>query len=115
MPVLSNTVRDSGLGTLTGSRTFHICTSEPANFAGVASVTVGNAAITLPSPSDATPTGRRIVVPAITTGTATASGTVTHYAIVDGSTLLAANATSNSLAVVNGNTFTTTSFNITLP
>jgi hypothetical protein len=116
MPFLNNSIRDSGLATLTGSRTLHICTSEPTTYSEATStLTVGNAAITLPSASDATPTGRRIVVPAVTDGSATATGTATHYAIVDGSTLLAANALSNSLAVASGNTFTTTTFDITLP
>ena len=118
MPFLNDSIRNNGLSTLSGSRVLHICSSEPTDFTQASStLTLGNSAITLPATSAASPTGRQVTVPAITSGNATAAGTATAYAIVDVATsaLLVANALSNSLAVANGNTFTTNAFNIVIP
>jgi len=58
-----------------------------------------------------------VTIAAITDGAVTATGTATHYAIVDtvNSRLLATGSLSASQAVTNGNTFTLTSTTIGIP
>lgn len=67
---------------------------------------------TIAIPSDKAGGGREIVFAAITDGSVTADGTATHWAVVDGTRLLATGTLSSSQAVTNGNTFTLTSFAI---
>ena len=72
---------------------------------------------TVSAPADRTGGGREVTVSAITDGSVTASGTATHYALVDqsNSRLLATGSLSASQAVTSGNTFTLTSFKIGIP
>ena len=59
--------------------------------------------------------GRRVIVPAITDGTVTETGTATHWALTNGSdTLLATGALSASQAVTDGNEFTLDAISITI-
>lgn len=59
--------------------------------------------------------GRRVIVPAITDGTVTGSGTATHWALSDGSAvLIACGPLSASQAVTSGNTFTLDAISITI-
>lgn len=59
--------------------------------------------------------GRRVIVPAITDGTVTETGTATHWALTNGSdTLLATGALSSSQAVTDGNEFTLDAISITI-
>lgn len=59
--------------------------------------------------------GRRVIVPAITDGSVTNSGTATHWALTDGaSILIATGALSSSQAVTSGNTFTLDAISITI-
>lgn len=119
MAFLNNLVLDNGLSVITsGAQKLHICSSEPTTYAGVASVTLGNKANpSVSSPTARSPSGRKVVVSAITDGAVTATGTATAWAIVDdtNSRLLAAGALAGSQAVTSGNTFTLTSFDIGIP
>lgn len=119
MPYLNPRVLDLGLNVLDTEAThLHICSSEPASFAAVAGVTLGNkSALSIGAPADATPSGRKVTVAAITDGSVTATGTASHWAITDttNSRLLAAGTLSASQAVTSGNTFTTGAFDVTLP
>ena len=59
--------------------------------------------------------GRRVIVPAITDGTVTETGTATHWALTDGSAILVATgALTSSQAVTDGNTFTLDAISITI-
>lgn len=107
MPYLNPRILDLGLNVLDTEAThLHICTSEPASFAAVAGVSLGaKASLDIGAPATAG-TGRKVTVAAITTGmTASATGTATHYAIVDqaNSRLLAASALEDSQAITSGN------------
>ena len=97
----------------------HICSAEPANYAGVAGVDLGNKQTpTVAEPSDRSPNGREIVVSAITDGSVTGTGTASHWAIVKDtatSELLAAGALAAPQGVTSGNTFTLTQFAIGVP
>lgn len=59
--------------------------------------------------------GRRVIVPAITDGTVTGTGTATHWALSDGSAvLIACGPLSSSQGVTSGNTFTLDAISITI-
>jgi hypothetical protein len=93
-----------------------ICSSEPATFAAIAGVTLGNkTGLNTGATEDGATNGRRVIVPAITDGTVTGDGTATHWALSDGSAILVATgALSSSQAVTNGNTFTLDAISITI-
>ena len=120
MAYIDDYVLDNGLGVFTADcDRLDICTAEPATYAeATTTYTKGNKA----SPSCASPSakgggGREVITSAITDGSVTGDGTVTHWALVDtGSTrLLAAGSLSSGQAVSNGNTFTLTQFTVGIP
>lgn len=121
MPFLNDRVLDLGLSVLdTEANALHICSSEPSTFSGVASVTLGNVAIGaggIGAPAARSPSGRRVTVGALSGGSVTATGTASHWAIVDSanSRLLAAGALSASQGVTNGNSFSLAAFDIGIP
>lgn len=116
MPYLNDLVLDSGLSIVAGaSRRLDICTAEPSTYAAATStLTVGNkTGITVGSPAANSPSGRKVTVPQVVSGSpgsVTAGGTATHWALSDpgNSRLLAAGTLSPSQVVTNGNTWTTT-------
>lgn len=116
---LNDRVLDLGLNVLdTETTILHICSSQPADFSGIAAVTLGNkASPSVGAPADGVTNGRRVTVAAITDGSVTGNGTATHWALADasGSRLLAANTLSASQAVTSGNVFTLAAFDITIP
>ena len=76
---------------------------------------MGNATCSIGAATDAA-TGRKVVVAEITDGTVTETGTALYYAITNGTdTLYATGELSAGQAVTDGNTFTLTSFEITIP
>lgn len=120
MPYLDARVYDNGLTVLdTEANAVHICSAEPTDYAGATStLTLGNAtSVTVGAPADRTGGGREVTVDATTGGNVTASGTATHYALVDtvNARLLAASALTASQVVTSGNTFTLASFTIGIP
>ena len=120
MPYLDNRVYYNGLTVLdTEANAIHICSAEPTTYSETTSTyTLGNATgVTVGAPADRTGGGREVVVDAAADGNITATGTATHYALVDtvNSRLLAASALTASQAVTNGNTFTLASFTIGIP
>ncbi|MDE2102451.1 MAG: hypothetical protein KGL39_34715 [Patescibacteria group bacterium] len=117
---LNTLVLDDGLSYLTAHGTdLYICSALPASFTDASSTyALGKqAAPTISSPEAGVSTGRRVAVSAITAGSVTATGTASYWAIVDttNSALLAAAPLSAAQGVTNGNTFSLTAFNITLP
>jgi hypothetical protein len=120
MAFIANSVLDSGLSVLSddGNR-IDICSEEPATYtAATATVTLGNkTSLSIGAPTDRTPDGRKVVVAAVSDGTVTATGTATHYAIVDtvGEVLLATGSIITPQTVTSGNTFTLAAFDIGIP
>lgn len=114
MSYLNPEALDGGLDWVdTNGTTLHICSSEPANFAAVAGVSLGSSAVAVPAPSAATG-GRKVTVPAVSGGTVTTNGTATHWAVTDGtSVLVATNSLATSKAVTTDSGFSTTAFDIT--
>lgn len=107
--IFSDKILDFGLSAYADANLIHACTSEPANFAGVAAASLGSTSVTVGAitdlavgtPSGSTSAGRGRVVTPGSGDTYAAGGTVTHYALVDTatSTLLVANTVGTSKTV----------------
>jgi hypothetical protein len=124
MAYLNDRVLDAALAVLdTECDRFDICTQEPTTYTEATSTySKGNkdhgaAGTAFGSPADRSPNGRKVASTAVTDGSVTGTGTVTHWSAVDvGNTrLLATGALSASQAVTSGNTFTLPSFDIGIP
>ena len=123
MAFLADRVYDNGLSVLdTEANAIHICSLEPVTYASATSThTLGNASggsyPGIGAPAAGSPDGRQVTIAAIVTGSVTATGTATHFAIVDtvNSRLLATGALTASQAVTSGNTFTTGTSTIRIP
>jgi hypothetical protein len=121
MPFIADSVFDAGLATIqSGGTRIDLCSSEPTTYAQATStLTLANkTGLTTGAPQDGATNGRRVIVPAITSGApgnVTGTGTVTHWALTNGSsTLYATGALTSSQAVTNGNTFTLDAISITI-
>jgi len=123
MSLLADYILDAALAKLdTEANRLDICSVEPATYTAATSTnTLGNkTSLSIGAPADRSPNGRKVTVAAFTDGTVTATGTATHYAIVDtvgGGTprLLGTNALAASQAVTNGNAFGLSAFDIGIP
>ncbi|MBF9042944.1 hypothetical protein HKCCE4037_06380 [Rhodobacterales bacterium HKCCE4037] len=120
MAYLNDDVLDNGLQELTDDGTaVYICSQEPTTYAEATSTYALGAktGITVGSPEDGAVNGRRVIVPPISDGGVTATGTATHQALVDvtGTRLLAVEELDASQAVTNGNSFSLTAWSITIP
>jgi len=117
MPYINDEVFDQGLDYADANGTrLDICSQEPTTYAEATSTyTLGNDTVNTGAPQAGATDGRRVIVPAITAGTVTGTGTATHWALTDGaSVLIATGALSSSQAVTSGNTFTLDAISITI-
>lgn len=120
MATLNDRVFDNGLTVLdTEADAIHVTSQEATTYANATSTySLGNSSsISISAPQDRVGGGRQVVVSAITGGSITATGTATHYAIVDtvNSRLLATGSLAASQSVTSGNTFSLSSVNIGIP
>lgn len=120
MSLLADYILDAALSKLdTEANRLDICSVEPATYTAATSTnTLGNkTSLSIGTPADRTPNGRKVTVAAFTDGAVTATGTASHYAIVDtvNSRLLGTNALAASQAVTNGNAFGLSAFDIGIP
>ncbi|MBZ9794321.1 hypothetical protein [Mesorhizobium sp. ES1-4] len=119
MSFLNSLVLDSGLAILVANANkLHICSAEPADYAGTLAVSLGTKNTpTISAIAARSPSGRKVTVSAITNGVISANGDASHWALVDtvNSRLLAAEALDAVLAVNNGDTFTLPAFDIGIP
>lgn len=120
MATLNNRVFDNGLTTLDTEANKVLVTSQEAGTYAEANSTyaLGNStSLSIGAPADRSGGGRKVAVASITDGSVTATGTATHYALVDtnNSRLLATGALTASQAVTSGNTFTLATFDIGIP
>lgn len=118
MAFLTDNAMDSGLAYLTAhGANVYICSTEPTNYTEATSTyALGvKAGLTVGSPTNGT-TGRKVVIPAITDGSVTGTGTAGFWALTDGSgELLAVKSLASTQGVTSGNTFTLPAINITIP
>lgn len=103
---VSSVVMDAALDKLATGTRETVCSGQPANFAGIAAVTLAQkTGLTSGSYTKAagTVSGRKTTLAAASAVSITASGTATHVSIDDGTTLLAVT-TCTSQALVSGGT-----------
>ena len=120
MATLNDRVFDNGLTVLDTEANKILVTSQEASTYTEANATyaLGNStSLSISAPADRTGGGREVTVSAISDGTVTGTGTVTHYALVDtsNSRLLATGSLTASQAVTSGNTFTLGAFTVGIP
>lgn len=120
MAFIADRVLDLGLNVLdTEANRLDICSSEPADYtAATSTATLGNkTSLSIGAPEARTPSGRKVVVGAISDGTVTGTASATHWAISDtvNSRLLATGSLSAAQSVTSGNTFTLAAFDIGIP
>jgi hypothetical protein len=118
MAFINDEVFDQGLDYAdTNGTRIDICSQEPVSYAGATSTfTLGNkTSLNTGATQNGATDGRRVIVPAITDGSVTGTGTATHWALTDGSAvLIATGALTASQAVTSGNTFTLDAISITI-
>lgn len=112
MPTIANHIFDNGLSALIADAdAIHVCSQEPTTFtAATTTFTLGNSTTMSFGAIQDNPGaagGRQTVLAAITDGSATASGTGTHFAIVDtvNSRLLVTGNVGSPQAITSGNSF----------
>lgn len=120
MASIADRVFDNGLTVLDTEANKILITSAEATTYTEANATyaLGNSTtLSIGAPAARSGGGRQVTIAAITDGSVTATGTATHYAIVDttNSRLLATGSLSASQAVTSGNTFTLSSAVIGIP
>lgn len=118
MSYLNSLVLDNGLSVLANGNRLHICSAEPANYAGTLTVSLGTKNTpTISAIGARTPSGRKVTVSAITDGAVSANGDASHWALVDtvNSRLLAAKALDVVRTVNIGDTWTLPAFDIGIP
>tara|TARA_R110002167_G_scaffold71463_1_gene201673 strand:+ start:108 stop:479 length:372 start_codon:yes stop_codon:yes gene_type:complete len=120
MATLNDRVFDNGLSVLDTEANKIVITSQEATTYTEANATYAlgdSTSLSVGAPADRAGGGREVTVAAITDGSVTATGTATHYAIVDTSNtrLLATSTLTASQAVTTGNTFTLSSVAIGIP
>ncbi len=117
MPFINDEVFDQGLDYAdTNGTRIDICSSEPTTYAEATStLTLGNDTVNTGATQDGATDGRRVIVPAITAGSVTGTGTAAAWALTDGTSILVATgALSSSQAVTSGNTFSLDAISITI-
>lgn len=120
MATIADRVFDNGLSVLdTEANRIDVTTQEVTTYAEATSTyTLGNStSLSIGAPEDRSGGGRKVTVAAITDGSISGTGTVTHYAITDtsNSRLLVTGTLTASQSVTNGNTFTLASFDVGIP
>lgn len=123
MPSLDNRVYDFGLNVLDTEANALVITNAEATTFTQANTTfklgeaVGGNYPGIGAPAAGTPNGRQVTIAATTNGQVTATGTASHYAIIDtvNSRLLVAGPLAATQGVTNGNVFTLPAFTVRIP
>ena len=120
MATIADRVLDEGLSVLDlEANAVHINSQEATTYAEATSThTLGNStSVTISAPADRSGGGRKVTMSAISDGSVTATGTATHYAIVDtvNSRLLVTGSLTASQAVTSGNTFSLEALDVGIP
>ena len=120
MAFIADIIFDSGLDYLTtNGESVYLCSQEPTTYTEAVSTyaLADENAVSMGAAAAGATDGRRVIVPAITGGDVTGTGTVTHWAVVKTTAttaLLATGALASSQAITSGNTFDMAAFSITI-
>lgn len=113
-----NDVIDAALAEIATSTTLTLTSAQPANFAGIAAVTLGSYTITpglgggdFSAATDGDTSGRKVTVQAQSGNNASATGAATHICLDDGATLLYVT-TCPTVNTNNGQAFTVAAWDI---
>ena len=110
-----DSILNAALAVADNATTMHVCTGQPANHAGIAAVSLGSVSLAGGDYTTADDTsGRKLTIASKTITSASASGTATHIAGTDGTTLLWVT-TCTSQAITSGNPVTVPSFKLSIP
>lgn len=120
MTALGNTVFDNGLNAIdANTENLYLLSADPGlTWGNIATYALGAKATPIIAvPSDRTEGGREVVIAAITTGSATATGDATHYALTDDSAseILVSGPLSSTLSLTSGGAFATEAFAVGIP
>lgn len=120
MASISDRVLDNGLTVLdTEANKITVTSQESTTYASANSTHAlgSSTSLSIGAPADRSGGGREVTVAAISDGSISATGTATHYAILDtaNTRLLATGSLSASQSVTSGNTFTLATFKIGIP
>lgn len=102
---VANSVLDAALAKIATSTRLVLCSGEPANFAGIAAVALADVVIDgddFSGPADGDVSGRKITVAAQNDVEVDATGTGTHLALDDGTTLLYVTTTASQAVSLGG-------------
>lgn len=117
--LLHSDVVDNGLNEIVNDATaVYLCSQQPTTYAEASSTyALASAAISFNAPEagGSPPDGRMTISDAITGGTVTATGTATHWAVCDGSRLLATGELSAEEAMTDGWVFDLEPITVVLP
>ena len=118
MPYINDEVFDQGLdyADTNGTKIDINYTQEPTTYTEATSTyTCGNDTVNTGTPEAGATDGRRVIVPAITAGSVTATQTAGWWSLTNGTAIfVAAGALSATQAVTSGNTFSLDAINIVL-
>lgn len=120
MAYLHDRVLDNGLSVFAAEgSTLALCSAQPASYAEAAGAFQlgAKSSLSIGAPAARVGGGRQVTVAGFSNGVVSASGTATHWAILDpsNSRLLAAHSLSASQVVTAGNSFTLPAFAIEMP
>lgn len=107
MASITNYVFDLALAAVDAATRLDICSQEPTDITeATTTYTLGNkTSLDVGAPAERSGGGREVAIAAFSDGSVTATGTATHYALTDGTRLLATGSLTSSQAVTSGNTF----------
>lgn len=114
---IADGVLDAALGQVASGTRLTVCSAEPANFAGIAAVLLAEVTLTAGDGngdyviSDGDASGRKVRVAGQSAIPVDATGTATHVAIDDGTTLLAVT-TCDSAAITSGGNVSVPAFDL---
>ncbi len=120
MAYLNDEIFDQGLDYAdTNGTRIDICSQEPTTYGQATTAgtySLGNkTGLNTGTTEAGAVDGRRVIVPAITDGSVTNTGTATHWALTDGSAILVATgALTSSQGVTASNTFTLDAISLTI-
>jgi hypothetical protein len=115
-----NDIYDNGLNSIPANcNVLHILSADPGvvTYGNIATYSLGNKATpTIGAPENHT-TGRKVTVSAVSDGVTTATGTASHFALVDSinSKILVTQELSSPLSVTTGHGFTLTTLYVAIP
>lgn len=120
MATIGDRVFDTGLAALdTEANRIDLTSQIATTYAeAITTYSLGNSTtLSIGAPADRGGGGREVTVAALADGTVTATGTATHFAIVDtaNSRLLVAGSLSASRGVVSGDAFSVATFTVGIP